>query len=250
MKLYLVGGTIRDKLLDKPFNNDIDFAVEAPSYDIMKSSLISTLGLKIWQEREAFTSLRGHIPLEALPGRLQEWLPPPAPHDPTRAQINADFTLCRKDGFYSDSRHPDTVEPTDIYDDLSRRDFTINAIAVDEAGNVLDPFNGQTDLTRRLLQTVGHPGERFAEDPLRLLRALRFCVTHRLKIADHTNAYMLDQDLVDKLEHVSTERIQTELHKAFVADTMRVIELLYYYHRIARKCFTDKLWVKPTMEAR
>ena len=126
IKLYLVGGTIRDKLMGLPHSNDLDFAVEAKSFAEMKEYLVENYGLHPWLEREQFGTIRGNVDKNKL-AAFHLYLP-----DTNNGRINADFTLCRKDGFYSDSRHPDSIEPATIYGDLARRDFTINALAVDE----------------------------------------------------------------------------------------------------------------------
>src|SRR6187431_1537064 len=102
---YLVGGYVRDEILGVQ-SKDIDFAVEAKSYDAMKEDILRR-GMTIFQERPQFFAIRARHPQMG----------------------GVDFTLCRKDGFYSDYRHPDDVRIGDIYDDLARRDFTVNAIA-------------------------------------------------------------------------------------------------------------------------
>ena len=86
-----------------------------------------------------------------------------------------EVTTFRRDGEYLDNRHPDHVEFTSsLAEDLSRRDFTVNAIAVDRRGKLADPFGGREDLGRRVLRAVGRPEKRFEEDALRILRGLRF----------------------------------------------------------------------------
>ena len=97
-----------------------------------------------------------------------------------------EITTYRLDAKYSDKRHPDQVRfAKTIEEDLARRDFTINAIAVDLKGTkkeVLDPFSGQEDLKNKIIKTVGNPEERFSEDALRMLRAVRFSATLGFKI--------------------------------------------------------------------
>src|SRR5688572_2507881 len=115
VKVFEVGGAVRDKLLGlRP--KDIDFAVEAPSFKAMHEFVSSTCST-IFLIKPEFLTIRAH---HATMGAV-------------------DFVLCRKDGAYSDGRRPDTVEPGTIFDDLARRDFTINAMAFDEEGNLIDP---------------------------------------------------------------------------------------------------------------
>lgn len=86
-----------------------------------------------------------------------------------------EVTTYRTEGSYSDHRRPDSVSFTSsLEEDLARRDFTVNAMAMDAAGNIIDPFGGQDDLKKHILRCVGEPRERFSEDALRMLRAIRF----------------------------------------------------------------------------
>lgn len=132
-----------------------------------------------------------------------------------------EVTTYRKDGKYTDSRHPDTVEyVTDIKDDLYRRDFTINAMAmnVDDEGKItklIDPYNGRADICRKLIRCVGNPDERFAEDPLRMLRAVRFSAKMRFVIEDSTYDSICKNSHL--LKNIPTERVTKELK-----------EMLYY----------------------
>ena len=110
MHIYQVGGSLRDECLGRPCK-DFDFSVEAPSYEAMREHLVQD-GYTIFLEKPEYLTIRARFPK----GHPQE-------------RVCADFVLCRKDGFYSDGRRPDTVEPGTIYDDLARRDFTMNAMA-------------------------------------------------------------------------------------------------------------------------
>lgn len=122
-----------------------------------------------------------------------------------------EVTTFRIDGAYSDNRRPDNVEFTDsIYKDLSRRDFTINAMAFNSAG-LIDPFHGVEDLNNKIIRCVGNPDDRFQEDALRILRALRFASVYGFSIekgtsdAIHRNRHLLN--------NIAAERIQSELCK-------------------------------------
>ena len=131
-----------------------------------------------------------------------------------------EITSYRSDGLYSDSRRPDTVVfLTDIRGDLSRRDFTINAMAYNPKTGVLDLFGGEEDLKRGVLKCVGDPNERFQEDALRILRAMRFASVLGLSIDERTARGMDgNRELLSK---ISAERIAAELNKMIVGTGVR-----------------------------
>ena len=121
-----------------------------------------------------------------------------------------EITTFRVDGSYSDSRHPDSVTFTDdVEADLARRDFTVNAMAYHPAAGLVDPFGGQADLRAGLLRCVGDPAERFTEDGLRILRALRFAARFGYAIEPDTAAAV--HDLAPRLRSIAAERIKAEL---------------------------------------
>ena len=153
-KFYEVGGAVRDEILNLP-TNDLDYAVEAESYEAMREAVLERGG-EIFLESPEYLTIRAKVP----------GIGP------------ADFVLCRKDGAYSDGRHPDRVEPGTLLDDLARRDFTMNAMAVDiENGKLYDPHDGRKDMEAETIRCVGVAEERFEEDALRILRAIRFAIT-------------------------------------------------------------------------
>jgi len=130
-----------------------------------------------------------------------------------------EVTTYRIDGEYSDNRHPDTVEFTDdIIKDLSRRDFTINAIAMNKEGTLLDPFHGQIDITEKSIRCVGNADDRFTEDPLRILRACRFRAQLPEFRIHHLPTGLFMGVHAEKLQNISAERIRDELTKILVAD--------------------------------
>lgn len=121
-----------------------------------------------------------------------------------------EVTAYRIDGAYSDNRHPDSVSFTsDIADDLARRDFTVNAMAYSESRGLVDPYNGVRDLRDGIIRCVGSPTERFNEDALRILRALRFAARFEYKIEAETSAAILRY--ADLLNEIAAERIRSEL---------------------------------------
>lgn len=124
-----------------------------------------------------------------------------------------EVTTYRIDGIYEDNRHPKEVTFADcIEDDLSRRDFTINAIAYNDTMGIVDPFGGVEDIDRELIRCVGNPNDRFTEDALRILRAERFSMTLGFEIdKDTEKAMMANKHL---LKNIAVERVSSELWKA------------------------------------
>ena len=121
------------------------------------------------------------------------------------------------DGEYLDGRHPETVEFTpDLREDLKRRDFTINAMAYSHETGIVDEFEGMEDLKRRVIRCVGCAKDRFTEDALRILRAVRFAAQLDFVIEDET--YKAIAEIAPNLVHVSKERIQVELTKLLLSD--------------------------------
>ena len=128
-----------------------------------------------------------------------------------------EVTTYRIDGTYSDSRHPDEVIFTkSIYEDLSRRDFTINAMAYNFESGLIDPFNGTEDLKNKIIRSVGLPEKRFSEDALRMLRAIRFSCKLNFSIEEATfNAIKVKSSSIND---ISVERLRDELNKILVSD--------------------------------
>ncbi len=185
---YLVGGCVRDQLLDRPVF-DIDITTIARPDEI----------------KEVFNDFKT-IDIGARFGTIKV----------LDGADEYEITTFRKESGYADKRHPEKiVYADDIYEDLKRRDFTINALAAvnDE---IIDPFDGQADLMAKIIRAVGNPDDRIEEDMLRALRAVRFATTldfeieSNLKEAIKANA----SSIVD----ISKERIQIEINKILLAD--------------------------------
>ena len=127
---------------------------------------------------------------------------------------NYEMTTFRQDGDYSDNRRPNSVTFTnDLYEDLSRRDFTINAMAYNDEEGLIDPFHGYDDIKDEIIRCVGNPDDRFNEDALRILRAWRFSCTLNFEIDENTLLSMYEN--IDLLDNISMERIHDEFLKAF-----------------------------------
>jgi len=245
MKLFLVGGAVRDYLLKRPVGHDVDFAVEAESFDAMLVALAAR-GLHVWQSRPEFVTVRGRMPGSALGdfggvlSAKQSW-------------VEADFTLCRAERMYSDKRHPSTVTPASLKVDLGRRDFTVNAVAVSEDGVWHDPHYGQADARGRWLRTVGDAVDRFDEDPLRMLRAFRFTVTRGLDPVHAVVDACYNPGLLMLLDKLPVERVREEMFGAFKHDWLRASDVLVTWYpalaKAVQKTF-PKLWLKATTEDR
>ncbi len=128
-----------------------------------------------------------------------------------------EVTTYRLEAKYSDKRHPDEIRfAKNLKDDLARRDFTVNAMAMDSDKKMVDLFKGQEDLKGKIIRTVGNPDERFSEDALRMLRAVRFATTLDFKIEEKTADAIKKNSLW--LEAISKERVRDELLKIIMAD--------------------------------
>lgn len=226
--VYIVGGFVRDKLLGIE-SKDVDLAVEAPSYDALRSFVIGR-GCEIYLEQPQHFTIRAKCPVHG----------------------DVDYVLCRKDGDYSDGRRPDSVDIGTIDDDLARRDFTMNALALTESGNLIDPHGGAEDIKRKLIRCVGNPRDRLSEDSLRLLRAIRFSVTKGFSINGDVKACLDQGYFIDRLTNVSVERVREELYKAFKHDTFKTILTLTCYGRLCSALFNRghirPLWLEPTLK--
>ena len=139
-----------------------------------------------------------------------------------------EITTYRIDGEYEDSRHPKEVTFTaDLKEDLRRRDFTINAMAYSEKTGLIDLFDGVKDLEAGVIRAVGEPSERFSEDALRILRALRFSARFGYDIEDKTKKAMID--LAPTLSKISAERIREELEKMICSDNPDRLRWAYIF---------------------
>ncbi len=194
---YVVGGCVRDSLLGlKP--KDWDVCTSASPSQIMRS---------FCDKRVIETGLKhGTVTIVMDDGQYE-------------------VTTFRVDGGYSDNRHPDSVRfVTNVVEDLARRDFTINAMAYNHNG-LIDPFGGREDLERGVISCVGNPDDRFGEDALRILRAMRFASVYGFSIAEET-ARSIHQNK-DRLMNIAAERIQAELCKMLCGKGILSILLEY-----------------------
>lgn len=207
-KIYLVGGAVRDKILGFE-SKDLDFVIETSDYNEAREVILS-LGCKIVQERPEYNVFRAIHPI--LGG--------------------VDFALPRTD-FNQDGRQAHTKIVNTIEEDLSRRDFTMNAIACEvkfeldmtfSLGKMIDPFGGKNHIEKKIIKFVGEAETRIKEDELRILRALRFAITKNFSI-DVLDALVITfSSRISK--KVSNERIFEELNKMFAVSNTKTIDLL------------------------
>lgn len=238
MRVFLVGGAVRDSLLGLS-SKDLDFSVEIPEligqpadvgFTAMRD-MIKAQGFTIFVESPEHLTLRAKFPK----GHKDEGQ-------------TGDFVLCREDGPSSDGRRPDWVKVADLAADLARRDLTINALARDEEGVLIDPHGGREDLEAGLLRFVGSAEDRLAEDALRAFRALRFSVTKRFTLTDET-VEALGAMHAEAFDAVSTDRMRDELHKMFATDTAAALVVLAQFPLLLEVALSRGLWLKPTTEA-
>lgn len=136
--------------------------------------------------------------------------------------VMTEITTYRIDGEYSDCRHPESVEFTpSLIEDLARRDFTVNAMAMDKDENIVDPFNGKDDLKKKIIRCVGDPDRRFSEDALRIMRGLRFASAEGFTLDEKTLESA--NRLAVNLKGIAVERIFSELKKMLLKPNAPVI---------------------------
>lgn len=193
---YAVGGCIRDSILGR-IPDDWDITTSATPYQVKKlfkrtiDTGIQHGTVTVMLDKEGF-----------------------------------EVTTYRIDGEYEDARHPKEVIFTgSLIEDLKRRDFTINAMAYNEEAGLVDIFEGMKDIERKVIRCVGNPKERFAEDALRMMRAVRFSAQLGYNIEEETLA--ATKELSPNLMHISAERIQTELVKLAVSPHPENLRIAY-----------------------
>lgn len=239
MEMYLVGGIVRDMILGlKPHDHDFTVVMSPETknpFNKMKVELVLR-GVEIFVETPEFLTIRGRF----------------AKNDPEYPGIAGDFVLARKDSLTSDGRRPDFVEPGTLEDDLARRDFTVNAMAMASNGGYIDLFGGKEDLVNRTLRFVGDPMTRIREDALRVMRAYRFCVTKGFTL-DYTTYEAIEnnmREICDLLKKVSEERRADELSKMFRYDTLASLDVLHKVdERLRAAMFAGRVRLEASLKA-
>jgi tRNA nucleotidyltransferase/poly(A) polymerase len=239
-KFYEVGGKVRDEILGLQ-SKDVDY-VAVPS---------DTLLEKYKSAHEMFVILETFLTNEkfeiflSTPDCFTVRAKFPKDH---KYQGVADFVMARKEIGYVEGTRTPIVVPGTLKDDLERRDFTVNAMAKDDDGEIIDLFDGMKDLGKMVLSTPLPTKQTFDDDPLRVLRAIRFAITKGFSLK-HLDYYINNYNYETKMKVVSSERIREELLKCFKHDTMLTLDMLNDYPTLKRYIFENKLmWLKPTME--
>jgi tRNA nucleotidyltransferase (CCA-adding enzyme) len=220
VKLYKVGGCVRDEIIGRPCN-DIDYSIEAVSYDMMKTYISERYEI-VYEQSHYYTIKAKDVHRNVY-----------------------DFVLCRKDGEYSNHRHPTCVLQGTVLDDLKRRDFTMNSIAINmEDGSMIDPYNGTEDIKNRIIKCTGDIHKTLNEDVLRLIRAFRFHIVLDFKIDNDIVKYFWDINFIQKLQFVSKERIVSELTKCFTYNTRKTMKALSTFPVLSDYLFEHVIVVK------
>ena len=191
--LALVGGPVRDAILGR-LGNDLDFTTNAPPQESKK--ILSTWAEHIWETGIEFGTVAGK-----------------------RGDTTVEVTTYRSETYDPQSRKPEVQYGKDINGDLSRRDFTVNAMALEltsEKPEFIDPFNGLIDLSKKLLRTPSSAEQSFSDDPLRMMRAARFASQLDFEIAPDVLVAM--KSMTDRISIISAERVRNELDRLMVTD--------------------------------
>ena len=182
-----VGGAVRDYLLGKAAT-DIDIATSAEPEEV---KALFPMTVDIGTAHGTVLVLMNGEPIEV--------------------------TTYRTEGTYTDHRRPDEVRfVKSLQEDLRRRDFTMNALAMTKEGELIDLFGGKADMADRVIRAVGNAGDRFNEDALRMFRAVRFTAVLGFDIEDQTCKAICDH--AEQIRYISVERLKAEMDKLFVSD--------------------------------
>jgi tRNA nucleotidyltransferase/poly(A) polymerase len=241
-QIFKVGGCVRDKLLGVE-SKDIDFTFVLDNLDQTVEEGFESM--TSWLAQEGFGIFLSTPDCFTIRAKF--------PKGDKNEGIVADFVMARKEiGYVPGTRQPILVLGT-LEDDLIRRDFTLNAMAEDGDGNIIDLFGGKNDLERKILRTPLTAKQTMMDDPLRFLRALRFSITKGFDIDDSIFEAMEQPDIIKKLEKVvSAERIREEVFKMMKHDTVASLELFREVEKtlpgFTKLVFGRGLWLKPTFE--
>jgi len=214
-KIFKVGGCIRDKFLGVD-SKDIDFTFVCENSKTIEEG---------WSEMVNWLTERKFVIFLETPDCFT--IRAKFPKGDTNEGLVADFVMARKEIGYIEGTRKPILELGTLEDDLLRRDFTVNALAEDIEGNIIDIFDGIADLKKGILRTPMDATKTMMDDPLRILRALRFTITKDFTMADDLWSAMQQPNILQKLElTVSGERIREEIAKMFQFDTNRSFRLL------------------------
>lgn len=212
-RLYLVGGSVRDALLGR-LGNDLDFTTDARPDDIER--LLRRFTPTTWDVGKAYGTVGGKVSERRPGGERVDWV--------------IEITTFRSDVYRSESRKPEVSFGDTLEGDLLRRDFTVNAMAIEIVaagagtvgvmGEFCDPHGGLDDLAAAVLRTPATPQESFSDDPLRMMRAARFA--SQLQFTPAPEVVQAMTDMAARIEIISAERVRDELTKLLLTDHPRV----------------------------
>lgn len=242
-QIFKVGGCVRDKLLGLD-SKDIDFTFVLD--DLTQTVEDGFQVMTDWLTQKGFTIFLSTPDCFTIRAKF------PTGHQ--NQGMVADFVLARKEIGYEEGTRRPILELGTLEDDLIRRDFTVNAIAEDEEGMLIDPFKGGQDIIDGILRTPTDPMITLMDDPLRILRAFRFALTKNFLMDEKLQAAISKREAWDKMKLVvSQERIREELTKCFKHDTISTLGMLFVIEEqvpgvVADILLTSGLWLKPTTE--
>jgi poly(A) polymerase len=237
--IYKVGGCIRDKILGLD-SKDIDFTFVCEHSQTVEQGWLEMKNWMLDRNFEIFLETADCFTIRAK-----------FPTGDVNEGLVADFVMARKEvGYIEGTRRP-ILEIGTLADDLIRRDFTLNALAEDINGKIIDLFGGIEDLKIGILRTPMDANITMMDDPLRILRALRFTITKDFTLSKDIWEAIQQPNILKKLEQtVSHERIREELLKMFQFNTPRTFRLLMDVDEIIpgflELIFKDRMWLQPT----
>jgi tRNA nucleotidyltransferase/poly(A) polymerase len=244
-KFYEVGGKVRDEILGLK-SKDVDY-VAVPHEMLLRDYS---------EASEMFNVLSDYLTAE----KFEIFLETPDcytirakfPADHKYSGV-ADFVMARKEVGYIPGTRTPIIKPGTLYDDLERRDFTLNALAKNEDGTIIDYFDGIWALEAKILVTPLDSRITMLDDPLRLLRAFRFSITKGFTISPRIWETCLMDSVIAKMKvSVSQERIREEMFKMMKHDTIATVRLLaevdHINPELMEVIFSRDMWLKPTME--
>ena len=220
VECYVVGGYVRDLFLERP-SNDIDVVVVGKPHPLTPSptgegeSRVS-VGIAVAKELKRMLGRKAHLSVFKNFGTAQVKVSPSGGR--MEGAVEVEFVGARRESYSHDSRKP-IVEDGTLEDDQNRRDFTINAMAIclnhDRFGELVDPFNGLADLEDGIIATPLDPDITFSDDPLRMMRCIRFATQLNFQIEDETFEAL--ERMAERIRIVSGERIEVELNKIIMS---------------------------------
>ena len=196
-RLALVGGPVRDAILGR-LGNDLDFTTNAHPQESKR--ILNSWADSVWETGIEFGTVAGK-----------------------RGDTTVEVTTYRSESYHSDSRKPEVEYGKTIEGDLSRRDFTVNAMALELTGGTptfIDPFDGLTDIKKRILRTPNTPQNSFSDDPLRMMRAARFASQLNFAVADEVLLAM--RKMAGRIAIISAERVRDEFTKLIMSSNPRI----------------------------